>query len=302
MNDSQSLRGYLFAIGAYLMWGVFPLYWKAMDSVPAMEILAYRIACSFVFLLLFNLVLGRKEIFRYLKEPKTRLVLFITSSLISLNWGTYIWAVNAGHTVEASLGYYINPLVNVFLGMLIFNERMTPMKTVAIVLAFSGVLYQTVGYGNFPWTAMVLAFTFAFYGLFKKKYALDSINSLMAETLIITPVAVGYLLFDFLSGESGAVSAQPTVLVLLAFSGIATSVPLYLFGEGAKRIPFSSLGFLQYIGPTIMLLIGVFFFGEDFSGDHVVSFALIWTGLAVYAFSAVKEFRKKKKKEKVSVV
>ncbi|PWJ36008.1 EamA family transporter RarD [Sediminitomix flava] len=297
MNQKYTTQGYLMAIGAYIIWGFLPLYWKGLHELPAFEILSHRVVWSFALLLLFNLVMGRKDIFAYFKSAKTRRPLYITSILISLNWVIYIFAVNTGHTVDASLGYYINPLVSVILGMIFFKEKLTKTTAVALGLATLGVLYQTISYGKFPWVAISLALTFGVYGLFKKKYALDSINSLMVETLMVTPFCLGYVIFLGIKGEGHIYSGNIQHDALLMLAGLVTSIPLYLFGEGAKRIPLSAIGFLQYIAPTMMLLIGVFFFGEEFTNAHIISFALIWSGLAVYTVSAIRKMKKRKKEE-----
>ncbi|MEH0154286.1 EamA family transporter RarD [Limibacter armeniacum] len=296
MNDTaQSSKGYLLVLGAYLMWGVLPVYWKVMDQIPSLEILAHRVMWSFIFLLVLNLVMKGKDIFGYLKNKQTRRALYVSSLLISVNWGSYILAVNSGHTVDASLGYYINPLVSVFLGVFFFKERLSKLKLIALVLAGIGVLYLTVRYGTIPWIALVLAFSFGFYGLFKKKYAFNTMDSLMVETLMVAPIAMGYIGYLEGTGQGHVMEVTWQVDLLLLFSGIATTVPLYMFSEGAKHIPLSSVGFLQYIAPTMMLLLGIFMFKETFNEEHLVSFALIWSGLGVYTFSLLKDLRKRKK-------
>ncbi|GAA4850335.1 hypothetical protein GCM10023331_38720 [Algivirga pacifica] len=223
--------------------------------------------------------------------------MIVTALLISFNWGIYIWGVNSGHTVDVSLGYFINPLVSVFLGMIFFKERLSPLKWIALVLALMGVGYQTYAYGQLPWIAVCLALSFGLYGMFKKKYAMDSMGSLMGETMLITPLALGTILYLSFKGESGLFTLGATTDIMLLLSGIVTSVPLFLFAEGAKKIPLSAVGFLQYIAPSLMLSIGVFFFGENFTETDAISFTLIWCGLLIYTYAAVRGYRKQRKQK-----
>ncbi|BDD07094.1 EamA family transporter RarD [Aureibacter tunicatorum] len=299
---SKVLKGYLMAIGAFIIWGVLPLYWKAVNSSDSFEVLSHRIVWSCVLLWAVSLLLNRKSLFEAFKKRSTLITLIVSSLLISLNWVVYIFAVNAGFTVQCSLGYYINPLLNVVLGIIFFNEKLDLSGKIAVGLACIGVLYLTVGYGSFPYISFVLAGTFGFYGMLKKRLAMDSLNSLFVETLLVGPLALGYLLFLEMNGNAYFLHDTGLNDFLFLFAGVVTTVPLFLYNEGAKHIPYSTMGFLQYIGPSLMLLIGVFFFGEDFTSSHAISFGFIWSALAIYSGGKIIAARKIKKASLEEVV
>jgi chloramphenicol-sensitive protein RarD len=291
----ESVRHYRIGIFyttlAFFTWGVLPLYWKALGSIPAFEILAHRILWSFVFITIVLTVRRNTRVRELLKDIKSRNSLVITSALIGLNWLTYVYAVNSEHIVEASMGYYINPLVSVFLGIVILKERLNLMQIFSFVLACGGVLYLTLDYGRFPWIAVVLACAFGFYGLFKKTSNLESLPSLMIETMFLAPLALGIIIYQAPISGGAIFSMSIKTDLLLIFAGVITTLPLYWFAQGAKRIPLSSVGFLQYIAPTLMLCIGVFLYDEIFTRAHLISFGLIWIALVLYSLTLVRKSR-----------
>ena len=289
-TEKNEITGYLSALSAIIMWGFLPFYWKSLGNVPALQIMLNRIVWSFVFLLIISFF-RKKDSFSYFKSWKLFAAVFLTGFILSLNWFTYIYAVNSERIVEASLGYYINPLVSIMLGMIFFRERLDKLQTAAVILASAGVIYMTLDYGRFPYIAIILAVTFGFYGLLKKFYSFDSIDGLMAETLAVTPIALVILTLIALKGDSALFSGSPRTDILIILSGVATGFPLILYGEGAKRIPLSAIGFMMYTAPTLMLLTGVFYYKEPFLRAHVISFGFIWTGLVFYSYSVIKKLR-----------
>jgi len=283
-----SLAGILSGILAYTIWGLLPLYWKILDHIPAVEILAHRIFWSFVFTSIVLLATGGwSKLTAVLAERKKLMFAFLCGFIISLNWGTYIYAINANHVIEASMGYYINPLVVVLLSILILKESLGRWQGIAIMLAAIGVLIITWQYGRVPWIALLLAASFALYGLIKKMVSTDPVTGLVLETFIVMPVALIYIAGLEMKG-AGAMGANPLWLVaLLACSGIFTSVPLLLYARGVRLIKFSMMGFLQYITPTINLVLGVFVFKEYFSAAHLASFGFIWVALLIFTLANV---------------
>jgi len=272
------------AVGAFLIWGLFPLYLKPLSEVPALQILAHRIAwCC---LLVFAWLAWRGElgaVRRALADPGTRLRLVASASLISVNWLVYVWAVTNGQVVEASLGYFINPLLNVVLGVVVLKERLNRAQWIAVTLAALGVAYLTAFAGRPPWIALVLAASFGTYGLIRKMASVESVPGLAAETLLLAPFAVGWLLWCEAQGSGAFGHASTGVNALLLGSGLATALPLALFAYGARLIRYSTIGLLQYVGPTLQFLIGVLVFGEPFPRARAVGFVLIWLGLVFYA-------------------
>jgi len=285
--------GIVYTTVAFFVWGVLPFYWKALGSVPAFEILAHRILWSFVFTTIVLVVRRNIQLIELLKDPTTRKSLLITSGLIGLNWFTYVYAVNSERLIEASMGYYINPLLSVCLGIVVLKERLDLLQIIAFLLACAGVLYVTVDYGKFPWIAVVLACAFALYGLFKKTTKVESMPGLMIETLILSPVALGIVFYQMLIGRGALFSMSLSTDSFLIVAGVVTVLPLYWFAQGAKRIPLSSVGFLQYIAPTLMLVIGIFVYSETFTRAHLVSFGFIWVALTLYSLTLVKASRAK---------
>lgn len=276
-------KGILFGAGAYLMWGVFPIYFKAIQNVPAVEIVFHRIAWSFVFTaILITIKKNWEHIRPAVRAPKTLAVYLIAACLLAVNWGVYVWAVNAGHVVEASLGYFINPLLSVALGVLLLREKLRLFQWIPIALAAAGVLYLTLQYGAPPWISLALATSFGLYGLMKKLAPLGSLEGLTLETAILFLPALGYLLFAESQGTGSFGHIGLTGTLLLAFTGVVTSLPLLLFASAARQIPLSLLGILQYIAPTCQFLLGVLLYREPFTQAQFVGFAAIWAALLMF--------------------
>jgi chloramphenicol-sensitive protein RarD len=280
----EGRRGVLFAAGAYLLWGLLPVYWKTLQSVPAGEILAHRMVWS---LGVVGVLLASRRRWGWigaaLRNRRTLLTFTASALLLSLNWFLYIWAVNADHVVETSLGYFINPLVNVVLGMVFLRERLRPAQVAAVLIAAAGVLYLTVNHGRLPWIALGLAFSFGFYGLLRKTAALSSLEGLALETVILFLPALLYLLHLEGEGRAAFGHAGVATTLLLAFAGAATAVPLLLFAGGARRISMTVLGVLQYIAPTLQLMLGVFVYGESLTAARLLGFCFVWVALLVFA-------------------
>jgi chloramphenicol-sensitive protein RarD len=288
-------KGILAGIGAYLLWGLFPIYWRWLEQDPAIEILAHRMVWSLAFMAIVLTV--QKQwgwIAQSLRNRRTVAIYTLAAILLSLNWYTYIWAVNAGYVVEASLGYFINPLVNFLLGVIFLGERLRVGQVSAVILAGAGVVYLTVSYGSLPWISLALAITFGLYGLIKKTAPLESMHGFSLETLVLFLPALGYLIYRNASGI-GAFSHQGSLItVLLALAGPVTSVPLLMFGYSARKIPLSMLGFIQYITPTMQFLLGVFVYFEPFPQARLVGFCIIWLALLVYSLEGLFNNRKQK--------
>ncbi len=293
LEKKTSAAGIFYALLAFISWGFLPGYWKMLKSVPSDEIVFHRIVWTFLISVVLVTLTGRNEhFFKILKSRKLRIFVFLSSLTIVSNWLIYVYAVNSGRIVEASLGYFINPLVNIFLGMVVLKERLKPVQMTAILLAAVAVLYMAFDLGSFPWIALSLAFSFGFYGLIKKMGNLDSIASLAAETLFLFPVAASVVLFKEYNGTGAMGSSSLQIILLLAGTGVVSAVPLFWFAHGAKRIPLSSVGFIQYVSPSIMLLIGVLVYRESFTLTHKISFSLIWFALVLYTGSGlIKERR-----------
>jgi len=281
-------KGILYGISAYFLWGIFPIYWKSVHSVPALEIIGHRMVWSFAFVMVIIVVTGKLDHFKNtIRDRKNLWPFLLTAALLSANWFIYVWAINAGHIVETSLGYFINPLVSVLMGVVFLRERLRPWQWVSVGLAFTGILYLTWRFGALPWIALSLAFTFAFYGLIKKKAALNSTEGFAVETGTMFIPALVYLVVLEFSGRGSFGHQAPPVTLLLALAGVATGFPLLLFGAAARLIPLSTIGFLQYFAPTLQFLIGVLIYGEAFSQDQLAGFGLIWIALAVYSLESV---------------
>ncbi|MFJ5715925.1 EamA family transporter RarD [Neobacillus sp. NPDC093127] len=293
MKKNETQLGAIHAGFSYLLWGLLPIYWKLLNNVEAKEILANRIFWSFVFMVAV-LILTKKgdlcvrTIKGFAQNKKQLYALTLASLLISANWFTYIWAVNNGHMIEASLGYYMNPLVSIVLGMIVLKEKSTFYQYLSFILAAVGVLIITFSHGEFPWIAIILALSFGLYGLAKKLINVDSSVGLTLETLVVTPFAAIYMLFLFLNGSSSFLIAGAGTDLLLIGAGAATAVPLLYFAKGAQKIPLSLLGFLQYIAPTLTLLLGILVYHEHFSTVQLLSFLFIWMALAIYSLSKTK--------------
>jgi chloramphenicol-sensitive protein RarD len=271
------------AMGAFLMWGLFPLYLHPLAHVPTLQVIAHRIAwCC---LMVFGWLAARGEIGSVraaLANPQSRWRLVASALLISVNWLVYVWAVSNGHTVDASLGYFINPLVNVFLGVVLLSERLNRAQWTAVALAGAGVAYLTIATGGIPWIALVLAASFGTYGLIRKVVAVDAVAGLATESLLLLPFAAAWLLWCEQQGTGVLGHSTAAIDALLLGSGLATALPLALFAYGARQIPLSTVGLVQYIGPTLQFLIGVLVFREPFSTTRAIGFVIIWIALAVY--------------------
>jgi len=284
MATANPRRGYALGLTAYVIWGLFPIYFKLLERIPALEIITHRAIWSALFGAALLLVWKHPGWWRELREnPRRIAVLGASGLLIASNWLVYVWAVNNGHMLEASLGYYINPLINVLLGMLFLRERLRPLQWVAVALAALGVAQQVWQLGNLPWVSLVLALTFGFYGLIRKQAPVAALPGLVVETWMLLPLALGWLLL-FADGPS--VHAEfwttPQALWLVA-AGPITLVPLVSFNAAARHLPYATLGFLQYLAPTLVLLQAVLLFDEHLSPARLVSFGFIWLALLVYS-------------------
>ncbi len=288
-------KGILAGIGAYTLWGLFPIYWRLLEEVPAIEILAHRMVWSLVFV---AVLLTVQKDWRWLRETshnrRTMLTYTLAAILLSINWFTYIWAVNAGYVVEASLGYFINPLVNFLLGVIFLGEKLRAGQVAAVILAALGVVYLTVSYGSLPWISLVMAFTFGMYGLIKKTAPLESMHGFSLETMVLFLPALFFLLYREATGVGGFVHQGTAVTLLLILAGPVTSIPLLLFGYSARRIPLSMLGFIQYIAPTLQFMLGVFVYTEPFPPARLVGFSIIWLALLIYSLESLYFNRKSK--------
>ncbi|HAE23526.1 MAG TPA: EamA family transporter RarD [Spirochaetaceae bacterium] len=288
----EATLGTLFGLAAYGMWGLFPLYWKSLSAVPPVQILAHRIAWAFVFTLILAVVLKKAPAFKALfHNPKRMLATVAAGILISVNWGIYIWAVNIGQIVETSIGYYLNPLISVVLGATVLREKLDKGIIISCVIAGLGITILTLSYGSLPWIALSLAASFSLYGLIKKMTGLDALTGLTAETAVVFPLALAYLWFEHAGGRGsfGSVGARETIL--LALAGIVTAIPLLAYAAGVKRIPLSRMGFLQYLSPTLQLLLGVLVYGETISGIRGVAFGFVLVALIVFSLTRIKKAR-----------
>lgn len=278
-------KGVAYAAGAYALWGLLPLYWRALESVPALEILSHRVVWALIVALL--LLAYRRSGWGWLREtlhrPRQVAAFALSALLLSANWFLYIWAVHAGHVVETSLGYFINPLVNVLLGVLFLRERLRGGQALAVAVASTGVIYLGVQIGAPPWIALFLAFTFGLYGLLRKTARLGSLQGFTLETLLMFLPALGFLLYLAQDGTGAFLCAGPATTLLLVGAGAVTAVPLLLFAAGARRVTLTTLGLLQYIAPTLQFTLGVTVFGEPLSARRLIGFGLVWLALAIYS-------------------
>ncbi len=286
--------GTIYTVGAFLAWGILPGYWKQLASVPPLEVVAHRIIWSCLFALIFVAATGKIGIIReILCKRKLRLSIALSAATIALNWFIFIYAVSSDNIVQASLGYYINPLVMIFLGMVVLGERLSMMQGAALIFACIGVFYLAFDYGEFPWIAVSLAFSFGFYGLIKKMANLDSITSLAMETLFLAPVSLIFLASKGFAGTGAFASGLLVRDIFIIGSGAISAIPLYWFAQGTKAIPLSQVGFIQYLTPTLMLFIGVFIYGEAFASAHMVSFGFIFTALFIYTTSELIKWKRR---------
>ncbi|MDP5136027.1 EamA family transporter RarD [Rheinheimera baltica] len=286
LSREQKLGG-IFAASAYSLWGLAPLYFKQIDFIPATEILLHRIVWSFLLLLLVLVALKQvRKVIALMRQPKILAWLLISALLLGGNWGLFIWAVNSNHMLDASLGYYINPLLNVLLGMLFLGERLRKLQWAAVGLACSGVLIQLITYGSLPWIALTLAGSFAIYGLMRKKLAVDAITGLFYESLLLLPLALWFWWHYADSSAANLLQNSWQLNSYLVAASLVTTVPLLCFIAGARRLQLSTMGFFQYIGPSFMFVFGVWLYQEPFAAERLVTFALIWLALLVYTIDA----------------
>lgn len=281
-------RGMAFGVGAYLLWGIVPAYWPLLQPAGSVEILAHRIAWSLVVMAVITAALGRWAGIRRL-SGRGWVMVTVASVLIAVNWGVYIHAVNTGHVVEAALGYFINPLVSVLLGVFVLRERLRLPQYAALAIAVTAVVVLAVDYGRLPWISLALACSFGFYGLLKKTVPLDATASLTAESLVLAPVAVGYLLW---LGPAGTFHSGGWGHALwLASAGLVTAIPLILFGAGARLVPLVTMGMLQYLAPVLQFAWGVFVMHEPMPASRWFGFALVWLALLVFTVDAIRSRR-----------
>ncbi len=281
--------GFLLGLGAYATWGVLPIYFKAIDHVDAVEIVAHRVVWSLIFLAILATI-ARKwpGIQAALTTPRVLLTLLATSILIGANWLIWIWAVVSGHVLEGSLGYYLNPLVNVVMGVVLLKERLSRLQVAAVVLAGAGVAVLAAGASGAIWISLSLAITFATYGYLRKVAPVDSLEGLTVETGLLTPIAGAWILWVMSRGESGFLAGDVSTDALLVAAGAITAIPLLLFTGAARRLPYSTLGFLQYIAPSLQFALAVLVYGERFTLAHAICFGAIWTALAIFAFEGIR--------------
>ncbi|MGX9135570.1 EamA family transporter RarD [Rummeliibacillus sp. JY-2-4R] len=290
-------KGILAAVGSYFLWGLFPLYWKLIEHVSSEEILASRVIWSFVLTFIFVIILRQGKIllvdFKGLwHNQKAFWSLFFAAYLVTLNWFIYIWAVNHNHIVQTSLGYYMNPIISVLLGIIFLREKLSKSQIVAFSFAAIGVIILIASYGQIPWIAIGLALSFGIYGLLKKQIALDATRGLVIETMFVFPVALIYFISLYFQGNMSFLHVDMKTNLLLIGTGIVTAIPLILFAIGAQNIPLYLIGFIQYISPTMTLILGVIVYHESFGGIELVSFSFIWLALVIFSISTIAEVRK----------
>ncbi|HHL20731.1 MAG TPA: EamA family transporter RarD [Aliiroseovarius sp.] len=295
-DHADTPRGLAFAISAYLLWGVLPLYLKALSDFPPMEVLAHRVLWSVPVAGALLIALGRTSDLRAaIANPRMLSMAMLTASLVAVNWGIYVWAVSAGHTVDAALGYYINPLFSVFLGWLLLGERLTRAQVAAVALAALAVVTLTIAAGSLPWVAIALMFSWGFYAYFKRALPIGPNQGFLLEVLLLSPVALGYLFYLSATGQNHFI-ATPAAPWLLIGTGLVTAIPLILYANGAKGLRLSTIGILQYIAPTMIFLIAVFVFDEPFTRSRMIAFPMIWAALIIYSGSLMALHRQRRAK------
>lgn len=288
---NPQLCGVLFGLAAFISWGFLPAYWKQLQAVPPCEILCHRIVWSCIFLIIIISMQKRwGEVRSLVKTPAKLKGLILSSLIIGCNWFVYIWAVNTGRVVETSLGYYINPMINVLLGYLLLNEKFSRLQCIALLFALAGVIYSLIAYGDLPLFALTLAVSFAFYGYSRKKIQAAPLPGLLIETMVLFIPAAGYILFRLFSAHS-CFMTDPGLTLWMIGSGVVTSLPLLWFAETAKRLTLSTLGILQYIAPSIAFILGVFVYEEPFTRHNLITFGCIWVGVVIYTGESVKGSR-----------
>ena len=295
MERKKHIEGLIIGGSAYLMWGLLPLYWRLVHSLNAYQLFAQRVVWSLLFIVFLLLITKKWTEFKQLLMAKEKYMYLIASSVfISINWLVYIWSINNGYVIESSLGYFINPLILTLFGRMFFKEKLTRLQLVGIAFAMAGVLAKTVLYGRVPIIAITLAISFATYGVLKKKAHVNSLTGLGFETMIIGLPSLIYIIFAETSGAGITGNLPFGFWILISLSGVATATPLILYSEAAKKLPLCTLGFLQYIAPTITLFLGIYVFGEPFDYKSLAAFSLIWIGLIIFSYSQLILLKKKK--------
>lgn len=293
-------KGILAAFIAYTLWGILPIYWKLLDRISPDQVLANRIIWSFVFVALIIIGQGRWKEVNPFRLKKDNLLLYLCGIIISFNWFIFIYAVFTNHIVEASLGYYINPLLTIFLARIVLKEKLTGLQGVAVALAAAGVAVLTFSHGSLPIISLTLALTFSVYGLMKKKIQIEALPGLTLETFIVLPLAIGYLVFLQTKGQLVYPSLVAWEWILLLGTGVVTAVPLLLFAFSTRIIPLTTVGFIQYLSPTISLLIGVFIYKEPFTVHQAIAFSFIWVAIIIYSCTQMKDFSRDKSFKSIS--
>ncbi|MCG6201387.1 EamA family transporter RarD [Psychromonas antarctica] len=284
---SETHIGFLYALGAFLTWGFAPIYFKYLAFIPVYEILAHRVIWSLIVTaIILSFLGGWQKVVRVFQSPKKLAFLFVTSLLISTNWIVFIWAINNGRMLDASLGYFINPIINVLLGVVFLNESLSRIKWIAVSLALMGVLVQVQQLGELPWVSLVLPLSFAFYGLLRKKIKIEALTGLFIETLLIFPVALYYMLYVAQTESANMLGNSWSLNGWLMFAGVVTALPLIFFGQAALRLKLSTLGFFQYVAPSLLFMFAVVFYGEQLSLIKTVTFLFIWAGILLFVFES----------------
>ena len=282
---SQTQLGVVYALSAYLIWGCAPIYFKYLEAIPVYEILAHRVIWSAVVTgVLITFMGGAASLLSVCRSPKKLLFLCVTTLLISINWTVFIWAINNGRMLDASLGYFINPLINVLLGLIFLNESLSRIKWIAVLLAFIGVLIQVVQLGGLPWVSLVLPISFGFYALLRKKIKIEALTGLFIETLLVLPVAIYYLLEIAQTDTANMLTNSGSLNAWLMFAGLVTALPLIFFGQAALRLKLSTLGFFQYLAPSLLFLFAVLFYDEQLGVVKAITFLFIWAGIFLFVF------------------
>lgn len=298
MQQHSFKKGILYAFIAYILWGILPIYWALIEDIDAFETLMFRIILSLVFMVIIVPALNQtqnaiNDINGLIQEPIKLLIIIAAGYIITINWGTFIYAIESGYVLQTSLGYYINPLVSILLSMIFFKERFSKLEWFAILCALIGVLYMTITIGEFPFIALLLAFSFGFYGLLKKLVPLNAISSITIETIVTAPIALIYLVYVYFN--HGLSIGWNLSSFWLLFSGAVTVLPLLAFSAGAIRIPLSLMGFIQYIGPTLIFILGILVFKEPFNLNQFITFCFIWFGILMYIISQIIKIKRQPK-------
>ncbi|MGV3243945.1 EamA family transporter RarD [Staphylococcus sp. 11261D007BR] len=298
MQQHSFKKGILYAFIAYILWGILPIYWALIEDIDAFETLMFRIILSLVFMVIIVPALNQtqnviNDINGLIQEPIKLLIIIAAGYIITINWGTFIYAIESGYVLQTSLGYYINPLVSILLSMIFFKERFSKLEWFAILCALIGVLYMTITIGEFPFIALLLAFSFGFYGLLKKLVPLNAISSITIETIVTAPIALIYLVYVYFN--HGLSIGWNLSSFWLLFSGAVTVLPLLAFSAGAIRIPLSLMGFIQYVGPTLIFILGILVFKEPFNLNQFITFCFIWFGILMYIISQIIKIKRQPK-------